>query len=161
MCSRDKHDYDDDVAVMRRIDTIVLHHSASRSETHTWEEIRRWHLAKDPPWDDIGYHYGVCNDYGAWVIKLGRPEDLPGAHAKGFNADTIGVCVEGNYETDPFPWPAQTLIEALVESLCRRYNLPATAVVGHRELPYATLCPGKNFPLDAIRSTLTARLAQE
>lgn len=137
----------------RRIDLIVIHHTASNEKTHTWEEIRQWHLNKG--WRDIGYHYGVVFDDGEWKVKAGRDETTIGAHAKGFNMNSIGIAVEGNYETDDLPEEAFTLLRALCANICARMNLNAKKVIkGHRELPYPTACPGKNMPLDRLRDAV-------
>lgn len=142
---------------MRPIDLIVLHHSASEAADHTWEEIRQWHLARG--FATIGYHFGVVFDSNQWLVKPGRPVAEVGAHAKGFNAHSIGVCFEGNFERDTMP-PAQfDLGVGLVTQLVRGYGVALDAVKMHRALPYPTLCPGKNFPYDdmiaAVRKNLS------
>lgn len=42
----------------------------------------------------IGYHFLVRKD---GTIYQGRPEDTIGAHAKGANHDSIGICAEGDF----------------------------------------------------------------
>lgn len=54
------------------------------------EDIREIHMARG--WRDIGYHY-VIEDDGS--IVPGRPLDLAGAHARGWNARSIGICYTG------------------------------------------------------------------
>lgn len=53
-------------------------------------EIREWHL--DRGWSDIGYHYVIRRDGN---IDKGRPVDRAGAHARGQNHDSIGICLIG------------------------------------------------------------------
>lgn len=133
----------------RRIETIVLHHSASRAAYHSWAEIRQWHLARG--WSDIGYHFGVVfdGDPGRWSVKRGRPVEIAGAHAKGFNARSIGVCFEGDYSTSELPRAAFDLGARLVADLLVEFPT-VRRVCGHRDLPYPTECPGEMFPTAAI-----------
>lgn len=120
------------------IDMIVLHHADAKK--CTIYNIHNWHLANG--WSGCGYHYFV-NKKGE--IFKGRPDDTIGSHAKGYNATSIGVCFEGNFESQI---PPQVQIDAglqLVEYLKKKYNIKK--IKGHGEL-MATLCPGKLFPLD-------------
>lgn len=78
---------------------IILHASATRPDWMAGqslaakvEEIRRWHKAND--WRDIGYHYIIDRD-GKWAA--GRPENVVGAHVKGRNTGTIGICLLGGF----------------------------------------------------------------
>lgn len=141
----------------RTIDRIVIHHSADkRWRTHTWEDVRRWHLARG--WRDIGYHLGVVFDDGRWQIKRGRPLDQIGAHAKGYNARSIGIMFEGNFELEHLSDEAYALGLDLVWQIMRQLNLRPTSIFGHRELPYPTLCPGRFFPMNRLRGDLMDRL---
>lgn len=70
---------------------ITLHCSATRpSQIAGVKEIRAWHKAKG--WSDIGYHF-VIRRNGA--IEKGRPISKTGAHVAGWNADNLGICLEG------------------------------------------------------------------
>ena len=123
-----------------RIDTIVLHHSASPQD-RTIFDIHRWHIERE--WFGVGYHYVIHADGS---IYEGRPLDRMGAHIRGRNATTIGICVMGNFE-EHHPTEEQMIATGkLVVYLINKFaeqgqNL---SVVRHRDLA-ATLCPGKNF----------------
>lgn len=140
---------------MRFLDTIVLHHSASRAGVHSWADIRAWHLAKG--WTDVGYHYGVVFDGEPprWQVATGRPLDVRGAHAKGFNSSSVGVCFEGSMDAHPMPDEQFELGASLVASLLQQ-RPTITRVVGHREL-CPTACPGKLFPLGELVAEAWAR----
>lgn len=118
---------------MRRIDTIVVHCSATREgKDYTVEDIRRWH--KDRGYSDIGYHYVVYRDGS---IHEGRPLELPGAHVKGHNARSIGICYVGgldsNVKSKDTRTPQQKAsLLSLIKKLKRDY--PHARVVGHRDL---------------------------
>ena len=70
---------------------IIFHHSLSTiGDVHS---IRQWHII-DNGWEDIGYHYVIKTD---GTIQPGRGLMYIGAHAAGRNADSVGVCLIGNF----------------------------------------------------------------
>ena len=73
----------------------MLHHSASGVDVLTWEDIHRIHV-EERGFDSIGYHWGVVEDGNGFCVKPGRPVHIAGAHARGRNAESIGICFEGN-----------------------------------------------------------------
>jgi hypothetical protein len=81
---------------MREIKKIMVHCSATRPSMDVdAAEIRRWHI--DPikpggPFDDIGYHFVIKRD---GTTERGRDIHIAGAHAKGHNKDSIGICLIG------------------------------------------------------------------
>ena len=85
------------VDITRRIDEIVLHCSATREgQDISVETIRSWHVDGNG-WSDIGYHAVIMLD---GTVELGRPLRRSGAHVKGRNSTTIGVCYIGGVEAD-------------------------------------------------------------
>lgn len=83
---------------MRKINEIILHTSATRPDwmqgKTTWakrQEIKRWHV-QDRGWSDIGYHYLIDRD---GTVVNGRPVIRAGAHVRGHNAHSIGICLLG------------------------------------------------------------------
>lgn len=80
------------------INEIIIHHSGSNNDTP--DSIRKYHLSKG--WLDCGYHYIVADDgKGNFMfdnnIHCMRPISCIGAHCKGHNQNSIGVCVLGDY----------------------------------------------------------------
>ena len=76
---------------MRHIDRIILHCSATPAgRDYTVDDITRWHRQRG--FRTIGYHWVVYRD---GTIHPGRPEREVGAHCKGYNAHSIGVCYIG------------------------------------------------------------------
>lgn len=119
---------------MRKIEMIVIHCSATREDASCpLETLRMWHLHRG--FSDIGYHYYITRD-GA--LHEGRRLEVPGAHAAGFNAFSIGVCYEGGLDAAgrcaDTRTPAQKdAMDVLVKRLVRRYP-GITKIVGHRDL---------------------------
>jgi N-acetylmuramoyl-L-alanine amidase len=132
---------------MRKIKEIYIHHSASNRDKTTMEMIKSWHIDGNN-WSDIGYHYVIEGDGS---IKEGRPQTRIGAHVKANNANTIGICLTGNFEKEQ-PTPAQIEnLWKLLYGLLANYNLGKQDVKGHREFVNAkTLCPGYNL-LEALK----------
>ena len=81
---------------MREIKRIIIHCSATpEGRDVSAETIREWHLKRG--WSDIGYHYVVDIE---GCIHGGRPIDRAGAHVKGHNKDSIGICYVGGVEKE-------------------------------------------------------------
>ena len=81
---------------MREINKIIVHCSATREgENFEVAEIRKWHLARG--FSDIGYHFYI-DLYGE--IHKGRDIAKIGAHCKGHNRNSIGICYCGGVEAD-------------------------------------------------------------
>ena len=135
---------------MRPIRRIVIHHTATPADW-TVDRIRREHV-EGRGFSDIGYHYIVYPDGS---VHPGRPVARPGAHAKGANADSIGIALVGRFDGDRDPPPSEQWVGMLVlcRQLCERYSLTGHDVYGHREVgTTATVCPG--FAPEQVRSDL-------
>lgn len=128
---------------MRRIDTIVIHCSATKpSQSIGVKEIRRWH--KKRGWSDIGYHYVIRQD---GTTEDGRPNQRVGAHAKGHNKHSLGICLVGGLDDLGNPSPEYSKgqrrsLRKLVDFLKETYHIKNANIVGHRQLPnVAKKCP--------------------
>ena len=86
---------------MRKIDKIIIHCSATpKHKDFSAETIRDWHV-KGNGWDDIGYHYVVRLDGS---LEYGRPVQVPGAHCRGENKSSIGICYIGGMDEKMKEW---------------------------------------------------------
>jgi len=85
---------------MRELNRIMLHCSATKEgKDYSVETIRDWHV-KGRGWSDIGYHWVIRLDGS---IEVGRPLEKSGAHTKGHNKDSVGVCYIGGCDADGKP----------------------------------------------------------
>lgn len=110
---------------------IVIHHA--KASNCTAEDIHRWHQEND--WLGIGYHFFIGKD---GTITRGRPEMSEGAHTLGFNDKSIGICLEGNLETEI---ETAQQVDALVELLkWLKITHKDAMIVKHSNLN-KTLCP--------------------
>lgn len=96
---------------MRKIDLIIIHCSASRANRNfTVEDLEACHKARGLK--SIGYHYYITKDGEIYPC---RPEEMNGAHAKHYNAHSIGICYEGGLDANGNP--ADTRTEAQKRSM--------------------------------------------
>lgn len=141
-----------------KIKKLVVHHSASKAATTKKADLERWH--KERGFTQIGYHKVIEANGG---IVDGRSESTQGAHAKGANMGSLGVCVVGDFETES---PLQVQINALVKVLtawCKTHKLNSTNIYGHYNVPGGTTdtsCPGKNMKsqLSIVKQKVTQNL---
>jgi len=123
--------------ILESPEILVLHHSASPRATRT-EQIRQWH--KERGFSDIGYHF-VIEDTG-YVVR-GRPTSQVGAHVRGHNNHSIGICITGDNTIEGQRW-IQVQLDSILELVkALRAVFPIEQVCGHRDLaPGKTVCPG-------------------
>lgn len=146
----------------RAISLIVIHCAATpNGRWHDVWDIDLWHKRagfqramgfrkrQNPELEAIGYHFVV---YTSGAVATGRHLDEAGAHAVGYNRDSIGICLVG---TDQFLLEQWKALAACVGALVKRYNVPAAfapvrangrrmgGICGHRDLPGVRKgCPG-------------------
>lgn len=118
---------------MRKITEIIVHCAdtpAGRNDKAA--DIRRWHKAQG--WSDIGYHYVIDLD---GTIEPGRDIEVIGAHAKGHNTNSVGICYIGGCNAQTYE-PEDTRTDAQKASLLLlikflRAKYPEAKVYGHRD----------------------------
>ena len=117
---------------MRKIDKIIIHCSATREgDNISPSQIKEWHLARG--FTTIGYHFVITLD---GKIHVGREICDVGAHCKGQNKHSIGICYVGGLDKDGKPkdtrTPAQkSTMKRLVGALKQSY--PNATIHGHNE----------------------------
>ena len=138
------------------IKKIILH--CSDSEFGDATLIDHWH--KEKGWTGIGYHFVITNGVRAgggrynhaadgWV-QPGRDLAIVGAHCKGQNTNSVGVCLIGKHH-----FTARQLYEGLpnlLEQLFLELDLSPEHVFGHCEFDPGKTCP--NFNVEMLRKLL-------
>lgn len=141
--------------------------------------------------DDIGYHWAI-DPYGRiWAARGAGLEEMGervrnGAHAQGFNDNSLAVVLIGDHEVTRPSEEALASLEQLVAWLVWRYDLdphgtvpavstggPSTrfeegqrvtlpVLAGHRDTGSGTACPGKHAYdlLPSLRDAVAGRLAE-
>ena len=116
----------------REIKLLVIHCSATRCNvSFTVEQLRQCHLQRG--FKDIGYHFYITRN---GELHHCRPVSEPGAHVRGFNRHSIGICYIGGLDANGKPADTRTIaqkasLRELVAKLCKEY--PIIEVLGHRE----------------------------
>jgi len=147
---------------MRTIDTIWIHSSATPPSMDVdAETVRKWHTDEPPAgngWSDIGYHFFIGR---GGLVESGRAIDKIGAHVKGNNKMSIGICYAGGVDEDGEPCNNMTrtqraAIVHIVRSLRIVLNTPLT-LKGHNDDPNTNkACP--SFRVDEEFADLIAWL---
>ena len=125
----------------REIDLIVVHCADTYKRMLVGvKEITRWHL--DRGWSDCGYHYVIKLD---GEVQLGRPEQKIGAHVKGKNRSSVGVCYIGGMDKNMENWldtrtdAQKASLLTLIKELQQKY--PGSIVYGHKDFTSKKACP--------------------
>lgn len=96
-------------------------------------------------WSDIGYHYGIDHEANICVL---RPVHKSGAHVRGENSDSIGVCVLGRVL---FSVAQKRKLAELVSTLLHLTGLDSKDVHPHNMYNKNKTCP--NFDLEEWKIT--------
>lgn len=124
----------------RKIKEIIVHCSATpEGKDYSVDTIRKWHLQRG--FADIGYHYIIYRDGS---IHTGRDESVIGAHCKGHNSNSIGVCYIGGVAADG-KTPKDTRTTEQKQSLVKllkelKAKYPQASIHGHRDFS-SKACP--------------------
>jgi hypothetical protein len=141
---------------------LIVHHGASSNTSTNWAGVVASYFdyhVNNNGWSDIGYNYLVAPDGTAFVGR-GGGENVQGAHMCGRNANTMGICMIGNFEAGQGAAPQTAAVDKLVKILAWKaslnnidpmgssslasYGLNLANVCGHRDgcLDAYTECPG-------------------
>lgn len=122
---------------MSDIRWIVVHCSATPAKMDIGRrEIDLWHRQRG--FTQIGYHFVIRRDGS---IEAGRPIELPGAHAQGYNEYSYGICLVGGVKSLPEAEPEANYTVEQMASLADLIDIlksgPAekATVLGHHDLP--------------------------
>jgi len=143
----------------RKINKIIIHCAATpEGRDVKTETIKSWHV-KGNGWSDIGYHFVIELD-GA--VKNGRPLHRSGAHTKGHNATSIGICYVGGIDKDKKPKDTRTdaqrmAMDKLINDL--KMDHPTATVHGHNEFA-AKACPSFDVQKEYGKVTETPKAAK-
>lgn len=126
---------------MREINKIILHCSATKEgQYYDKTHIKQWHLQRG--FTDIGYHYIILLDGS---IQDARDIRTIGAHCKGQNAKSIGICYIGGLDSNGNGKDTRTEEQRqslfnLIDDLLIAYDLTIDDVYCHYQFA-KKLCP--------------------
>lgn len=120
-------------------DFIMLHCSATKPSMNIGvREIRQWH--KELGWLDVGYHFIIKRD---GTVEYGRPHNVVGSHVKGYNHNSLGICLVGGVDdSNKFDANFTEAQNAALKKLLAlvKCDYPNAAVHGHHDFA-AKACP--------------------
>lgn len=123
---------------------VVIHHTAGAACTteatcaQQMRNIQNQHMNTNG-WADIGYNYLIGGDGN---IYEGRGWGRQGAHAPGYNNQSVGVAFIGLFTSALPTLNARNAAQALINcGISLNHIRPAYWVIGHRQ-GSATACPG-------------------
>ena len=85
----------------------------------------------------IGYQYFIER---SGEVFQGRADNEEGAHTKGFNKGTIGICLMGNGQEEDFTPEQYISLKELVDRKMVEYGLTKKNLCGHNNF-CNTICP--------------------
>lgn len=140
------------------VSALVVHHSATESGgAGAFRVLHRLVMG----WSDVGYHFVIGNGTHSpdGFLERGRPEGCRGAHAKGANEFSLGICLVGDFMTGR-PAPAQMhTLGTILRELMHSYGLQKSSVLLHREVKgSSTECPGKNLTLAMVHEAIDGQI---
>ena len=129
-----------------KTDYVIIHCAATRPSMDIgFREIDKWHRAKS--WLSCGYHFIIRRN---GTIETGRKLMDPGAHAKGYNHRSIGICMVGGVTEDDISIPENNFTDVQWTSLETLYNqlnlmpeIDGASWIGHNEVSPKD-CPSFN-----------------
>lgn len=130
-----------------RFDSIVVHHSATR--TGDYASIKAMHAKRG--WDDAAYQLIMSNGSAALpagaLEPTGHYRDLsPGPATRNQRANLRGLhlCIIGNYQAEEFPEEMRPALGRVLRELSKRFDVPPDRIMFHRDVS-PSVCPGKHI----------------
>lgn len=126
----------------RDIKYIVVHETDTPNGKYfDVDDVERWHKERGE-WGPskitkkyVGYHWIILID---GTVQSGRHPDEVGVHAKGYNSNSLGICLVGRGKYTQAQWDS---LQSLLGALQGQYN--SVKIIGHNEVSNKT-CPGFN-----------------
>ena len=139
----------------RKIKKVIIHCSASPFGDVI--EIDRWHRQRG--WSGIGYHSVITNGIlksgdkykseNDGLLQRGRKSQFKGAHCRGHNDDSLGVCLIGNTH---FTSKQFITLKDFLRDLMKRAGISVDDIYCHYEFNSHKTCP--NIDIELIRDLI-------
>lgn len=164
---------------------LIIHHSAGFSSAPDYKQVMAYYWdfhVNTNGWDDIGYNW-LIDPNG--VIYEGRGSNTLAAHFSCMNSNTLGICMIGNYVSNPPSDTALKSLEAVLAYEAYQNNIDPDGmsyhstsqltlynISSHRDgnsatapgsCPKGTVCPGDSLYalLPMIRQNLQNRACMQ
>ncbi len=128
------------MATRTKTEFIIIHGAATPPNMDIGvKEIDEWH--KERGFNGCGYNEVIRRN---GVPEQGREENAIGAHAKGYNSISVGICLVGGVDERGQPQNNYTPEQLqTLRRLLRFYRalFPSAAIIGHNEINPHKACP--------------------
>lgn len=123
------------------IKQIVIHHTGVKAEVPPENTARYCVNVRD--WPGMPYHFYIMRDGTAYKTQYLSAISY---HCYGnCNTISVAVCLEGSFMYGRQPTTPQLIAaNRVVDWLVKAFDLP---VIGHKDVPRSTSCPGTTWPL--------------
>jgi hypothetical protein len=123
-------------AAYTQVTHLIVHHSAGTNVSNNWKgvvaSIFDFHVNTNG-WQDVGYNW-LIDPNGIIYEGRGGGDNVRGAHMCGYNNNTMGVCMLGNFELiEPKPEMIESLKKLLSYKACKETINPTGSanIVSH------------------------------
>lgn len=140
---------------VEQVEYLIVHHSERTYDFPAFIRARHKLLRG---WQDTGYHFLIGN--GKFLTRdgkvyAGRPESEEGAHAYGYNHNSLGICLIGNFDKEIISERQFQALCRLLEQKQEQYHIPLENILGHNELPNTDkTCPGQQLNMTFVREMI-------
>ncbi|WYW04273.1 amidase [Pseudomonas phage vB_PpuP-Kompost-2] len=121
-------------------DTIIVHCAATKPTMDIGvREIRQWHVQQG--WLDVGYHFVIRRNGD---VENGRPHDVIGSHARGYNSRALGICLVGGIDAKGKPennFTPEQFNSLKLLLLAQKRTYPTAKIIGHKDVDSGKACP--------------------
>ena len=120
---------------MNKPDKIIVHHEAPPVivSGNRFAIVNAFHKEKDFPISSlgyyVGYHYFIEK---SGIIKQARLDSDTGAHTVGYNEDSIGICLAGNFDIELPTKEQEKSLRGLLVKKSKELSIPFSRVYPHR-----------------------------
>jgi len=108
----------------------------------------------------VGMQLGIISYFGIELVRgdyeilVGRMLNTTGAHTRGMNHLSLGICFLGNFDLAPVPSEQWNKGVQLVKALKSIFSIPINHIQGHRDYASYKSCPGKLFDVSRFKKDL-------
>lgn len=135
---------------MNKPEWIIVHHEAPPQivDSARFNSVNEFHRSRGFPLSKLGFYVG----YHVFIEKTGalyraRNDDEIGAHTVGENANSLGICMAGNFNLE-LPTDAQrAVLKSQIKDWILKFDIPLDHIVPHRHFAQKD-CYGKNLSDD-------------
>lgn len=153
---------------MNPIKYIIVHHTGgtdaeplSDSSNFTVQQCDKLHRDRFNMKSSLGWYVGYTYYIDkAGVVTQTRKDGEIGAHTIGFNGNSIGICLAGNFDaTLPTPAQIESLKKLIIEKMTK-FNVLPENIVPHRKFAKKT-CYGNRLGEDWARNLVAGAVPQK